>query len=263
MNGSFILISLMILAIPAFGGVVSTSLPIMPALPINKNTPSPLMTVNAPQQQITPGQMQPVVAPVQTPMVTQPIVPAPGAPVAMSVTTAPVVNQPVITPVAVQNTSVVSAPVVTQPVITPAVQPAVLPIVAQVNQPIAQSNTMASSFQQQPGITSPFIANLNSNQINLNAPVVTIKVGQSFIFNPPIMGQFNFIPQSTDLNTKQKAENTATTAIASEPVAGTSGIQVKGLRESTSNELPYPIIVIDIHTKQATTIARVRVSNSN
>jgi hypothetical protein len=98
-----------------------------------------------------------------------------------------------------------------------------------------------------------------AQQINNNAPVLTLKVGQSYTFEGAQGSEI--IPREEHLK-KRSALIKSPTAIKTEPSKKNQELKVTAARESISKEDPYPILykkTSSISDNNAITIAKIRV----
>ncbi len=181
-------------------------------------------------------------------------------------------STPITTPLASVNSATPSS-------VTQSAVPALTPISAgstssnNVQALKPENNQLNSSLSSGP-ITenvlpkSPFTPDLSSStvQINKNAPVITIKVGDSFIINGPKGSKIH--PTTDDLNKKIKTDKEAhsknqkvyfnpVTAINSVVSNNDETLTVTGVRACTQEESPYPVIIQK--DLKYTTVARIRV----
>ncbi len=207
---------------------------------------------------ITPALAQPSLALVST---------SSAQPVTNSSTTA--INSLNLTTTAQPNQSISLTPQsVSMPTSTTSSTPVLQPLKSESNQSNAALLSSSNGSNENILPKSPFTPDLTSLtvQINKNAPVVTIKVGDSFIINGPKGSKIH--PTIDDLNKKIKSEKEAhaknpnvsynpTTAINSVISNDDQTITITGVRACTQDESPYPIIIQK--DLKYTTVARIRV----
>ena len=253
--------------------IQSAATPTAPVSSLITNSSASSKPANTTSSLITPAAIPATASPVVTPM---PVVPMPATPV---VTPTPIIPTPV-TPIATP------APVVETP--KPMEMPApALPVVNQTNgagplptQIIPTPNKSSTGPISMPTSTLSEVidtqvpATITSNnhvlkinleeltkaqQINNNAPVLTLKVGQSYTFEGAQGSEI--IPREEHLK-KRSALIKSPTAIKTEPSKNNQELKVTAARESISKEDPYPILykkTSSISDNNAITIAKIRV----
>ncbi len=248
----------------------TTTTPSTPTNGLITVNPTPVVnsvvpTTNIPPIMATPTTMTmpviispnstPAVTP-PNPMVTTPTIitnPAPVTPTIVTPSPTPVIAAPAVTP---PSPMVITPTIVTNPTPETPTPTPVITTPTVVNPPMAipSSNTSTSNVLN---------ADLKSKEINNNAPVFTIKVGESYTFNGPAGTEI--FPKQSDLDRKKKKDKLDSTAILVEISNNRTTLTATGVRESTPMEEPYPILIKkEIHGNDKKhedfiTIARVRV----
>lgn len=172
----------------------------------------------------------------------------PTTPPAVATTTTPVTSTDTI----VSTTTATPSPASTTPSITAGIISNNSSGTTSTVTPTAIPSTTTAAVEEK---KNSLDANLDSKEINKNAPVITIKVGETYTFNAP--ESTKILPTQEMLDKKKTTEKLYSTVINATSSNNDKTLVINAERYSTPNEEPYPIIVKK--DDKYTTIARVRV----